>query len=422
MRVTPTLAGPGTTRKWLHDNVILDRRTERTWAAPDSATAPVTVLTSEAAPVALAAAATPVRAGITTAIATAARATVTAAAPKPTLVGTLSALVFSVITALERVITGPPTVPAGSGVTVRSSSLQIGSQRVQADWYFPSSDTPPQHMILLQHGFFATAIMYSTTAAELAERTNSIVVAPTITSNPLADGGLWLNGAPMQEAVAQLFMGDRAALTESALAAGYATQYGLDPATALLPSQFVLAGHSAGGALVSVAAGYLVTHGAADDLMGVLLLDGVTSGGQLSSTLAELADYEQQTGRYIPVREIGAPPSLWNSISDVNSALSAARPDRFNGVVLAHGVHTDSMGGGSLLGEFLFHLIAGFPPPQNPPALRDLATDWINDWFAGRTDVGDDLVHGSTFTIDTPNGTATATVIGTPSVIPALAV
>ena len=45
--------------------------------------------------------------------------------------------------------------------------------------------------------------------------------------------------------------GDRAALTASALAAGYAERYGLDPAEACLPQKFALAGHSLGGALVS---------------------------------------------------------------------------------------------------------------------------------------------------------------------------
>lgn len=335
-------------------------------------------------------------------------------APKPTLLGVVSGLIFGVFTELERLLTGPPTVPAGSNVTVRSSSLQVaGGVVVPADWYYPAGD-PPQRMILLQHGFFAIGAMCSDTAATLAAKTDSIVVVPTLTSNPFADGGLWVNGVGMQQAVARLFVGDRAALTASALAAGYAKQYGLTAADALLPKEFVLAGHSAGGALVSGTAGYLADDGAANDLAGVLLLDAVTTGTELSAALTKLNTYQQQTGRYIPVQEIGSPPNLWNFISNVNSTLTHARPDHFDGVVLSGGVHTDSMGGGSSISEFLVHLLAGFPTASNPSALRQLSVQWVNDWFDGNTEADDDLQPGSTITISTPNGTAVGKVIGTP--------
>jgi hypothetical protein len=329
-----------------------------------------------------------------------------------------ASVVFAVITGLERLLVGPPTRPTGSTVTVRSSSLQItDGLSVPADWYFPAGDDPPQRLILLQHGFFAVAPMYSHLAARLAEDTNSIVVAPTITSNPLAAGGLWINGAGMHRAIAALFTGDRAALNASALAADYAELYQLDSAEAVLPSQFVLAGHSAGGAAVSVAAGYVIESDAADDLMGVLLLDAVTTEGRLAATLTKLDEYQQQTLRYVPIREIGAPSSSWNSISNVNAVLSAARPDRFNGVVLARGVHTDSMGGGSAISQFLVHLLAGNPVKQNPPAVQHLAVAWVNEWFAGVTDAGDELVPGSRIDIPTPAGTAVGVVIGTPAAV-----
>jgi hypothetical protein len=336
-------------------------------------------------------------------------------APTRTLLGVVTGLVFGVFTELERLLTGPPTVTAGSTVTVRSSTLQVaGGVVVPADWYYPAGD-PPQRMILLQHGFFAIGAMYSDTAATLAEETDSIVVVPTLTSNPFADGGLWVNGVGMQQAIARLFVGDRAALTASALAAGYAQQYGLSAADAVLPTQFVLAGHSAGGALVSGAAGYLVDYGAANDLAGVLLLDAVTTGNELSGALTKLDAYQEQTGRYIPVEEIGSPPNLWNFISNVNATLSKVRPDHFDGVVLSGGVHTDSMGGGSAISEFLVHLLAGFPIAQNPVALKQLSVQWVNDWFAGNTDADDNLLPGTRITIATPDGTAVGTVIGTPA-------
>lgn len=337
--------------------------------------------------------------------------------PAPTLLGVVTGLIFGAFTQLERLLTGPPTVPAGSSVTVRSSTLEIApGVVVPADWYFPAGD-PPERMILLQHGFFAIGPMYSNTAATLAESTDSIVVVPTLTSNPFADGGLWVNGVGMQQAIARLFVGDRTALTSSAMAAGYDKQYSL-AGDAPLPAQFALAGHSAGGALVSGAAGYLVSYGAADDLAGVLLLDAVTTGDQLSGALAKLNAYQQQTGRYIPVREIGSPPNLWNFISNVDAALSQARPDHFGGLVLSGGVHTDSMGGGSAVSEFLVHLVAGFPLPQNSLALRQLSAQWLNDWFSGNTTDGDNLAPGTTLTIATANGTAVGTVIGTPAPAP----
>jgi hypothetical protein len=337
----------------------------------------------------------------------------TAAAPQPSLVGLISSPVFNVLSTAERLVNGPPTVPPNSTVTVRSSTLDIGSGLVvPADWYYPAGDKPPTRMILLQHGFLAIGPMYSYTAANLAERTNSIVVTPTLTSNPLADGALWLGGAGMHEAIANLFVGNRDALTASAVAAGYADQYHLDPAQAALPRQFALAGHSLGGALVSGVAGYLADNGAAADLVGVILLDGVPTGDQLPGALVKLKAYEAKTGRFIPVREIGAPLNIWNAPSNANEALSAARPDRYVGVVLDGGVHMDSMQGGNPLIQFVAYVAAGFPQKQNPPAVQELSVTWLNQWFTGRTDIGDDLVPGSTITIDTPQGPASAVVIG----------
>lgn len=339
--------------------------------------------------------------------------------PQTTIIGFLTSILFGLLTTLEQIVTGPPALPAGSTVSVRSSSLQINdTMTVAADWYFPDGDDPPQRMILLQHGFLAIGPMYSYTAARLAEETHSIVVAPTLNSNFLADGGLWLGGNQMHEAVAALFTGDRAALTASAVAAGYAERYHLDPATAALPTKFGLTGHSLGGALVSGVAGYLAADDAAGDLVGVVLLDGVPTGDQLTVALANLADYEDRTDDYVPVRAIGAPLNLFNIFGNTNEALAQARPDRFNGVVLTGGVHMDAMQGGNALIQFAAYLIAGFPQAQNPPAVEELSVAWFEDWFDGYTDIGDDLVPGSTITIATPAGPATGTVIGT---APALA-
>jgi hypothetical protein len=245
-------------------------------------------------------------------------------------------------------------------------------------------------------------------------------VTPTLSSNPFAGDDSWLGGTGMSETIAELFVGDRTALTASAIDAGYATRYGLDPATARLPQQFALAGHSLGANLVSGAAGFLVDKrdadgtSAADDLVGVILLDGVPNGDTLPTALGKLDEYAaSKDGHYIPVREVGAPRNLFNSTSTVNDDLAAARPNRFNGVVLDGGVHMDSMQGGNPLIQFVAYLVAGFPQPQNPPAVDTLSATWLTQWFAGYTDVGDGLVPGSRIEIPTARGTARGVVIGT---------
>jgi acetyl esterase/lipase len=335
----------------------------------------------------------------------------------------VTSTVLDLVSGLTKLIDGPPVLPPGSTVEVGTSSLKITeTMTVSANWYFPEGDRPPDRMIWLQHGFLATGPMYSYTAAWLAENTHSIVVTPTLTSNYLAPGGngtpgsgLWLGGDAVHAVVADLFVDDRAALTASALDAGYAKQYGLDPDTALLPRQFGLAGHSAGGALVSGVAGYLAENGAADDLVGVVALDGVPTGDQLPSALGKLADYEERTDRYIPFRNIGAPTNQFNTQGNINESLAAARPDHFNGVVLAGGAHTDSIVGGNPLIQLGMYLFAGFPEQRNTSAVQTLMADWFNDWFDGDVTDGDGLAPGSTLSIQTPKGVATGTVIGAPA-------
>lgn len=331
------------------------------------------------------------------------------------IVVTVGSFAINTFQALEALVTGPPVLPPNSTVTVRSSTITLSTgQRVSANWYYPEGDVPPERMILLSHGFMALGPMYSYTAAHLAEATNSIVVTPTLPSNFFAGDDRWLGGDGMAEAIADLFVGDREALTKSAIAAGFATRYGLDPATAALPQKFGLAGHSLGGQLVSGVAGYLVDKGEADNLVGVITLDGVPTGTTLADSIDKLDAYEAAGGHYIPIREIGAPWNLFNSLSNVNESLNEGRPGRYNGVVLKGGVHMDSMLGGNPLIQFVAYVVAGIPRPINPPAVEYLAATWFNQWFEGETDIGDDLVPGSTIDIVTPRGIAKGVVIGAP--------
>ncbi|WP_163646557.1 hypothetical protein [Mycolicibacterium boenickei] len=159
---------------------------------------------------------------------------------------------FNVVGAALQVFSGPPVLPPGSNVTVRTSTLDMPgtNQTVRADWYFPEDPDSATGVIYLQHGFMATGPMYSYTAAYLAEETNSIVVVPTLSSNLFDTNGEWIGGEPMQQSVADLFADDRPELTASAsAAAGH-------PVT--LPS--VRAGRAfLGGMLVTGAAAWSTT-------------------------------------------------------------------------------------------------------------------------------------------------------------------
>ena len=150
-----------------------------------------------------------------------------------------------------RLFDPPPVIPPGSTVTRGTSTVQLpnsAGRSVDADWYFPNQAEEPVGLVYLNHGFFRSKTNMAALAVQLAERTNSIVVAPTISSNPFATDGYTINGEPMQRAIASLFAGDRVELTASAsAAAGKAI---------VLPRQFVLSGHSAGGNLAAAVARY----------------------------------------------------------------------------------------------------------------------------------------------------------------------
>ncbi|MBU9763578.1 alpha/beta fold hydrolase [Mycobacterium sp. TNTM28] len=315
------------------------------------------------------------------------------------LVNLVGSVVFNVVGAALQVFSGSPVVPAGSNVTVHTSTLTMpGSNRaVRADWYFPEDPDAATGVIYLQHGFMATGPMYSYTAAYLAEHTNSIVVAPTLSSNLFDPDGEWIGGEPMQQSVADLFSGDRAELTASASAAAG------EPVT--LPTKFVLVGHSLGGMLVTGAAGRMVDNGAVEDLAGVVLLDAVDTDGDMPDALAELSG-----PNYRPVLVISSERYVWNLDGTVGDELAAARPGQFNGVMLVGGRHIDGLQGPNPILQFAEYLIAGFSQQPNIDAVKTISAGWINDMYDG-THNG---VYGAPqqrIDIPTASGTATAVVL-----------
>jgi hypothetical protein len=350
------------------------------------------------------------------------------------LVRAIGSAFYNLIGAVVRAVDGPPLVPRSlrDSIQVGSSTLVISpGNEVPADWYFPTHGQPAG-LIYLQHGILASSPMYSYTAALLAERTNSVVVATSITSNQFAAGGLWLGGDKLHEAVAQLFLDeDRTALNASMATANLKAGGQL----IALPTQFALVGHSLGGGFAPGVAGHYaeglvarrVSGEAANHLVGVVLLDGVPVSPILPNAMGRLKTLEGSNGGapadYIPVYEIGAPRNFLNSTSAVNEELAVARPGKFNGVVIKGGVHMDGMLGGNPLIQNMAYLIAGIPKRQNPTAVQHLMAGWINDMFAGRIDpisgrclVGDGCAGvygdaGETVVVPGDHGEASAVVI-----------
>lgn len=318
---------------------------------------------------------------------------------RPSLINVIGSFVFNVIGSAMLAFAGPPVLPRGSTVTVKVSSLTMPGtgQKVQANWYFPEHADSATRVIYFQHGFMAVAPMYSYTLAALAQGTNSIVVAPTLSSNAFDSKARWIGGSADQQAVADLFAGDRSALTESAsAAAGHQVT---------LPTSFVLVGHSLGGALVTGAAGRMVDNGAVANLQGVVLMDSVDLNNVVPTALQKLTGAD-----YRPVYDISSEPYVWNRDGLVGRELEAARPGQFNGVMLVGGRHIDALQGANPVLQFAEYVVAGFSRSPNIEAEKTLAIGWINDMFAG-TQTGIYGAPGQTITIDTKAGPATAVAL-----------
>ena len=85
------------------------------------------------------------------------------------------------------------------------------------------------------------------------------------------------------------------------------------------PSRITLVGHSAGGTLVTAVAGYLADDDALDDLVGIVMLDGVEPKGShaVNDALAKL------TGKhYRPIQLISSQRYMWNRDGDMADKLT----------------------------------------------------------------------------------------------------
>ena len=265
----------------------------------------------------------------------------------------------------DRVLRSLSLVDATS-VTIGRSTLVLPNSNgyaVEATWYFPHHNDAPVGLIYLQHGAWRTGTHVSALAQQLADRTNSIVVTPTIPTN--AFDRYDISGDPIEQAVAALLGGDRSALTASAAAAAG------HPVT--LPQQVVLAGHSRGGNLVAAAAGYLADAGGAGNLKGVILFDAVHNADGPTG-MAKL-----KGANAVPVMSISASPCFCsgNGAHTIRTIKSA--PDMFVGIMLNGGGHIDVEGASTDLAGVLG--CGPAPTPQNAGALQTVTAAWITDVF-----------------------------------------
>jgi hypothetical protein len=265
-------------------------------------------------------------------------------------------------------------VPAGFSVNAGRGGLAINcgpGYTTDADWYYPKEGQPDK-LIYFQHGFLANAGVYNETLAELADRNNAIVVAPSITANKFDCYRCNSTSDPMHAAVAQLFVGDRAALAASAAEAGYEGE---------LPEKFVFAGQSAGTQLASAR------------------LATTTSWLPLTRSPIWSACCST-TGRRPPARCLGRWPSCLTrcpccrSLQNRRCGTSMAAPIRrtprsaqvsstvssSSAVPHSDGFRTTKFGG---LLQFFVGLLVGFSTPTNVEAVQELSQGWITDMYAG---------------------------------------
>ena len=251
-------------------------------------------------------------------------------------------------------VTGYVTPPISNGVTgvktgTASLAIPFGTRGdvTTADWYFPTQadgQVSASGIIWLQQGELGDAAAFAALAAQIAGQTNSVVVTPAISSFEIPTRpGAFLGSAGMQQAVADMMFGDRGALAISANAAGY---------QGVLPEKILLAGERLGGGFAAEVAGRTVDNGAAANLLGVVMVDGVASPNQFA------ASFDKLDSAGIPLYQIASPPQAANNWGSTTEQLVALQPDQFVGVQFDDACPLD--------------------------AVMTFATGWINDMYEGK--------------------------------------
>lgn len=244
-----------------------------------------------------------------------------------------------------------------------------GGYTVNAEWAIPEGVTPTG-FVWLQHGFARSNDALIDLQKRYAAR-GFIVVSPTI--GPFGTCGI--NSSTLHAAIASVITGSTA---PGALETSYdAARAKLGLGTANLPSNFVLSGHSAGGALVTVVGGTIASNPSAavkNRLKGIVLLDPVENADNgMAAKLPALAGKKVLT--------ISGGDSSCNSNSSGTKVLLPARKG-FAGVRLPSGCHCDAEADST---DTACTLLCGTPKAENKNALKQLAADWMSDMLTGKT-------------------------------------
>ena len=245
----------------------------------------------------------------------------------------------------------PPLSNGVTGVKTGTSALAIpfGTRGfvTSADWYFPTQAdgrVSANGVVWLQRGEIGDAAAFAALAAQIAGQTNSIVVTPAISSFEIPTlPGCFLGSAAMQQAVADMMLGDRGALVISANAAGY---------QGVLPEKILFAGQRLGGGFAAEVAASTVDNGAATNVLGVVMFDGVAVPDQFAPSVAKLESLD------IPVYQIASPPQAANNWGSTTEQLVVLQPDQFVGVQ--------------------------FDDASPLDAVMTFSTGWINDMYDGK--------------------------------------
>jgi len=234
-------------------------------------------------------------------------------------------------------VVGTRVIQNGTGLQLPLNGFYLAQKALTtADWYFPTSRDPQvaaDGVIWLQRDGGGDASSFAALAKELAQQTNSIVVAPQFRS--LENPGPSVSGADLQDGVAELFKRDEVnlsegidrpaltrTLTRSAADAGY---------QGLLPEKFLLAGVGKGAGFVTSVGGATVDSGAAVNLLGVVMYDGVADAEQFSTSIAKLDSLD------IPCYQIVGPPGRANAGGRTTDLLAALHPSQFIGIETSAG-------------------------------------------------------------------------------------
>jgi len=240
-------------------------------------------------------------------------------------------------------VAGSANAGGGGSGTAPPGMILAQNAVATADWYFPTATGVPvtaNGVIWLQRDGVGNTSSFTRLATELARQTNSIVVAPIFRS--FDKPGASVDGTDLAQAVAQLFVGDRVALNISATAAGYQGP---------LPEKFLIVGLGKGAGFATEVGGYTVDNGAATDLLGVVMIDGVVKNDQFTSSFSKL----DSVG--IPDYLIAAPQrGASNARRRTAELLSLLHPDQFVGIQM---------------------------PLKGRDAVITVSVGWINDIYGG---------------------------------------